>query len=137
MTCAATGRCRGCEGAPLTARRRGSASYPRDVFAVELAVAALVLFAVGVIRDTRSFSNAVFLGLALAFGALGLAERLADSPERSARLLLLALALLVALGPFAAGAYLVLNGITVTRREGVRPATLLSLVAGLGIFTVI
>jgi uncharacterized SAM-binding protein YcdF (DUF218 family) len=107
------------------------------VFALELAVAALVLFVAGVIRDTRSFSNAVFLGLALALGALGLAERLADSPERSARLLLLALALLVALGPFVAGAYLVLNGVTVARREGVRPATLLSLVAGLGIFTVI
>jgi uncharacterized SAM-binding protein YcdF (DUF218 family) len=107
------------------------------VFALELAVAALALFAVGVIRDTRSFSNAVFLGLALAFGALGLAERLADSPDRSARLLLLALALLVALGPFAAGAYLVLNAVTVARKEGVRPATLLSLAAGLGIFTVI
>jgi len=107
------------------------------VFALELAVAALALFVAGVIRDARSFSNAVFLGLALALGALGLAERLADSPERSARLLLLALALAVALGPFAAGAYLVLNGITVARKEGARPATLLSLAAGLGIFTVI
>ena len=107
------------------------------MFALELAVAALVAFVVGVIRDTRSFSNAVFLGLALALGALGFAERLADAPERSARLLLLALALLVALGPFVAAAYLVLNGFTVARREGIRPATLLSLLAGLGIFTVI
>ena len=107
------------------------------MFALELAAAALALFVAGVIRDTRSFSNAVFLGLALALGALGLAERLADSPERSARLLLLAVALLLALGPFVAGAYLILNGVTVARREGVRPATLLSLVAGLAIFTVI
>ena len=107
------------------------------MFALELAVAALVLFVVGVIRDSRSFSNAVFLGLGLALGALGLAERLADTPERSARLLLLALVVLVALGPFAAAAYLVLNGVTVARKEGVRPATLLSLLAGLGIFTVI
>jgi hypothetical protein len=37
------------------------------VFALELTVAALAAFAVGMIRDTRSFSNAVFLGLALAY----------------------------------------------------------------------
>jgi uncharacterized SAM-binding protein YcdF (DUF218 family) len=107
------------------------------VFALELAAAALVLFVAGVIRDTRSFSNAVFLGLGLALAALAFAERLADSPERPARLLLLALVLLVALGPFAAAVYLVVNGCTVARREGVRPATLLSLLAGLAIFTVI
>jgi uncharacterized SAM-binding protein YcdF (DUF218 family) len=107
------------------------------VFALELAAAALVLFVAGVIRDTRSFSNAVFLGLGLALAALAFAERLADSPQPPARLLLLALVLLVALGPFAVAVYLVLNGVTVARREGVRPATLLSLLAGLAIFTVI
>ena len=107
------------------------------MFALELAAAALALFVAGVIRDTRSFSNAVFLGLALAFGALSFAERLAEAPERSARLLLLALVLLVAAGPFVAAIYLVLNGITMTRREGVRPANLLSLLAGLAIITVL
>ena len=107
------------------------------MFALELAAVALILFVAGVIRDTRSFSNAVFLGLGLALAALAFAERLADSPERPARLLLLALVLLVALGPFAAAVYLVSNGVTVARREGVRPATLLSLLAGLAIFTVI
>jgi uncharacterized SAM-binding protein YcdF (DUF218 family) len=95
------------------------------------------LFAVGVLRDPRSFSNAVFLGLSLALGALGAAQRLADTPERTARLLLLALGLVVAFGPFLAGGYLVLNGITMTRREGVRPANLLSLVTGIGIFALI
>ena len=100
-------------------------------------MAALAAFVVGMIRDTRSFSNAVFLGLALAFGALSFAERLAEAPERSARLLLLALVLLVAAGPFVAAIYLVLNGITMTRREGVRPANLLSLLAGLAIITVL
>lgn len=107
------------------------------MFALELAVAAFAAFVVGVVRDTRSFSNAVFLGLGLALGALGSAEQLAGSPERSARLLLLALVLLVALGPFVAAGYLVVNGITMARREGIRPANLLSLLAGLGIFTVI
>jgi uncharacterized SAM-binding protein YcdF (DUF218 family) len=107
------------------------------VFALDLAVAALAAFVVGMIRDTRSFSNAVFLGLALAFGALSFAERLAESPERSARLLLLAVVLLVAAGPVVAAMYLVINGITMTRREGARPANLLSLLAGLAIFAVL
>ena len=100
-------------------------------------MAALAAFVVGMIRDTRSFSNAVFLGLALAFGALSFAERLAETPERSARLLLLALVLLVAAGPFVAAIYLVVNGITMMRREGARLANLLSLLAGLAIFAVL
>jgi uncharacterized SAM-binding protein YcdF (DUF218 family) len=107
------------------------------VFVLELAAVVLVLFVVGVIRDSRSFGNAVFLGLGLALGALGFAERLADTPGRAARLLILALLLLMILGPLLTAGYLVLNGITVTRREGVRPATLLSLLAGLAIFAVI
>jgi uncharacterized SAM-binding protein YcdF (DUF218 family) len=102
-----------------------------------LAVVALAVFVVGVLRDPRSFSNAVFLGLGLALGALGAAERLADAPERMARLLLLALGLVVASGPFLVGGYLVLNGITMARRESVRPANLLSLVAGIGVFALI
>jgi hypothetical protein len=50
------------------------------------------------------------------------------------RLLALALGLLVAFGPVLVASYLVLNGITMVRREGIRPANLLSLLAGLGIF---
>jgi uncharacterized SAM-binding protein YcdF (DUF218 family) len=113
------------------------ASYPQEVFALDLAVVALAAFVVGMIHDTRSFSNAVFLGLALAFGALSLAERLAETPERSARLLLLALVLLVAAGPFVAAIYLVANGIMMVRREGARPVNLLSLLAGFAILTVL
>jgi len=107
------------------------------VFALELAAAAFALFVAGMIRDTRSYSNAVFLGLALALGALGFAERLADTPGMLARLLILVLALLVAAGPLLVAGYLVINGITMARREGVRPATLLSLLAGIAIVAVI
>jgi uncharacterized SAM-binding protein YcdF (DUF218 family) len=102
-----------------------------------LAAVFLAVFVVGVLRDPRSFSNAVFLGLSLALGALGAAQRLADTPERTARLLLLALGLVVAFGPFMVGGYLVLNGITMARREGVRPVNLLSLVTGIGVFALI
>ena len=106
------------------------------MFALELALAAFVVSVAGVIRDPRSFSNAVFLGLALALGALGCVERLARAPERSAHLLLLALVLLVAAGPFVAAIYLIVNGVTVTIREGVHPVNLLPLVTGLAIVIV-
>src|SRR5690349_20345916 len=68
--------------------------YPQDVFALGLAVAAFAAFLAGVAHDTRSFSIAVFLGLALALGALGGAERLAGAHDAAAHLLLLALVLL-------------------------------------------
>jgi uncharacterized SAM-binding protein YcdF (DUF218 family) len=106
------------------------------VFALELALAAFVVSVAGVIRDPRRFSNAVFLGLALALGALGCVERLARLPERSAHLLLLALVLLVAAGPVVAAIYLIVNGVTVTIREGVRPVNLLPLLTGLAIVVV-
>ena len=107
------------------------------MIALELAALAFVLFVAGVIREPRSFGNAVLLGLALALGALGLAERLADAPGRPAHLLLWAVLLAVALGPFLVGCFLVANGVTMIRREPLRPMTLLSLLAGLAVFVVI
>jgi len=104
------------------------------VLPVYLAAAALVLFVAGVLRDPRSFSNAVFLGSGLALGALAAAGRLAETTGPVARLLALGLGLLVAFGPVLVASYLVLNGITMVRRESIRPANLLSLLAGLGIF---
>jgi uncharacterized SAM-binding protein YcdF (DUF218 family) len=102
-----------------------------------LALAVFVLFLGAVVRDSRSFANAVLLGLALALGALALAERLADSPERPARVLLLLLVLAVAVVPFAIACYLVVNGFTVIRKEGLHPASLLPLLAGAAVFAVI
>ena len=107
------------------------------MFALRLAAGVIVLFVLGVLRDRRSFSNAVLLGLALALTALGAADGLVHVHDRPARLLLLALALLVALGPFLVASYLVMNGVTMARREPLRPANLLSLAAGIGIFVVI
>jgi uncharacterized SAM-binding protein YcdF (DUF218 family) len=107
------------------------------VFALELGTAVFVLFLVGVIREPRSFGNAVLLGLTLALGALGFAQRLAETPGRPGHLLLLTVMLAVALGPFAVGCFLIANGITMIRRESLRPANLLSLVAGAAVFVVI
>jgi uncharacterized SAM-binding protein YcdF (DUF218 family) len=108
------------------------------VFAFTAAALVLVLFAAGVMRDRRSFANAVLLGLALALLALGIAERLARSDDTLSRLVLLAVFALVAVLPFLVAAYLVVNGVTMLRRESIRrPANLLSLLAGVGILTVI
>jgi uncharacterized SAM-binding protein YcdF (DUF218 family) len=107
------------------------------VFAFKAAALILVLFVIGVLRDRRSFANAVLLGLALALLALGIAERLARADDAASRLVLLALFALVALVPFLVAAYLVVNGVTMVRRESLRPANLLSLLVGVGILAVI
>jgi uncharacterized SAM-binding protein YcdF (DUF218 family) len=107
------------------------------VFTLGLAVLAFVAFLVSVIADSRSFRNAVFLGLALALGALGLADRVAGMPGRSGHLLLLGLVVVVTLGPLLVACFLVENGITMARRERPRVANLLPLVAGVGIIAVI
>ena len=107
------------------------------MFTLGLAVLAFVAFLVSVIADSRSFRNAVFLGLALALGTLGLADRLAGMPGRSGHLLLLGLVVVVTLGPLLVACFLVENGITMARRESLRLANLLPLVAGVGIIAVI
>jgi uncharacterized SAM-binding protein YcdF (DUF218 family) len=106
---------------------------------VTLGLAGLVflVFLAGVVREPRAFGNAVLLGLALALGALGLAERLADTPGPTAHRLLFLLVVAVALVPFVIGCYLLLNGFTMIRRESLRPGNLLSLVAGASVFVVI
>jgi uncharacterized SAM-binding protein YcdF (DUF218 family) len=107
------------------------------VFALELAVVVFAVFLAGVAREPRSFGNAVLLGLALALAALGVAERLVAAPPPAGRLLLVLLVLAVALGPFLIGCFLVANGVTMIRRESLRPANLLSLLAGAAVFLVI
>ena len=107
------------------------------MIALVLSAAAFAAFLVGVSVEPRSFGNAVLLGLALALGALGLAAHLDAEPGRTARLLLLALLLGVALGPFLLGFFLLANGVIMVRREGLQVANLLPLLAGLAAFTVI
>jgi uncharacterized SAM-binding protein YcdF (DUF218 family) len=107
------------------------------VFAFKAAAVILALFVAGVLRDRRSFANAVLLGLALALVALGTAEWLARGHDPADRVVLLAMFALVAVVPFLVAAYLVVNGVTMLRRESVRPANLLSLLVGLGTLAVI
>jgi uncharacterized SAM-binding protein YcdF (DUF218 family) len=107
------------------------------MFAFKLAGAALALFCLGVLRDRRSFSNAIFLGIGLALVALGSADVLVHVHDRYSRLLLLAIFVLVAVGPLLVAGYLVQNGFTMARKEGAHPRNLLSLLVGLAILAVI
>ena len=107
------------------------------MFTLELAIVAFAVFLLATLREPRSFANAVLLGLALALGALSLAERLVDVPGPLGHLLRLALLLGIALGPFLIACFLLANGVMMIRRESLRPANLLSLLAGAAVFLVI
>ena len=100
-------------------------------------MAAFLLFAAGVVRDPRSYGNAVLLGLALALGALAVVRHLARDPARPDELALDLLQLLIVAGPFLTGGFLIVNGIILIRRERPRPAHLLSLGAGTVVLAVL
>lgn len=122
---------------PCDIPRSGTFRILDRMLVIGLAVAAFLLFLAGLARDPRGFANAVLLGLTLAFGALSVVVHLAQTPDRLARALLLVVLAVVASGPFLVAGYLVLNGIMLARRERFRPANLLPLAAGIGIFAVI
>ncbi|WP_327673448.1 YdcF family protein [Kitasatospora sp. NBC_00458] len=95
------------------------------------------LCGIGVLRDRRQFSNAVLLGLAMSFLALALLAELRKAPTLVAGLVAVAIILIPATGTLALIGFLISNGLTMVRKEGWRPANLLSLLAGLGILSVI
>jgi uncharacterized SAM-binding protein YcdF (DUF218 family) len=107
------------------------------VVTLGLAGVVFVLFVARVIVEPRSFGNAVLLGMALALGALEVVEHLAGAPGRPDHLLLVVLLLAVAAGPLLIGSVMLANGVTMIRRESLRPGNLLSLLAGATIFMVI
>ncbi|MER7578678.1 YdcF family protein [Kitasatospora sp. NPDC097691] len=95
-----------------------------------------VLFGVGVLRDRRQFSNAVFLGIAVSLLSLALLTELRRAPSLVVEGVAAAIILLPAFGTVALVWFLIANGMTMIRKEGRRPANLLSLLAGLGIIAV-
>lgn len=96
-----------------------------------------VLCGIGVLRDRRQFSNAVLLGIAVTLLALALLAELRKAPTLVAEVVAALILLLPALGTLALVGFLLSNGLTMIRKEGMRPANLLSLLAGLGILGVI
>ncbi|MFI9047376.1 YdcF family protein [Streptomyces sp. NPDC053427] len=96
-----------------------------------------VLFGVGVLRDRRRFGNAVHLGLAVTFALLALVGKLGKADSLLGMLAIVALLVLPALGTLVLACFLISNGVKMVRKEGRRPANLLSLLAGLGILALI
>ncbi|MDK9496344.1 YdcF family protein [Streptomyces katrae] len=94
-------------------------------------------FCVSAFKDRRRFSNAVLLGLTCITLAATLLFKVAALPAWAA-LTIFALAFTApVLGTVAIGGFLIANGVTMIRKEGRRPANLLSMLAGLGIFGMI
>lgn len=97
----------------------------------------LLWFCWGVRQDRRQFRNAVLLGLtvlSLSFALLTQVDRL---PGDVAVLVYSLVFFVPALAVVVLGGFLVVNGLTMIRKEGRRPAHLLSGLAGLGIFAVL
>ncbi|MBV9846714.1 MAG: YdcF family protein [Kutzneria sp.] len=101
----------------------------------------LVLFACSVYRDRRRLRNGVFLFLTLLFAAGGVVTTIAASSRSAdvvaARLVFWFAAVLTPLTIVILALFLIANGVTMIRREGTRPANLLSLAAGVAICGVI
>ncbi|KQX45546.1 MULTISPECIES: YdcF family protein [unclassified Streptomyces] len=106
------------------------------MIAFVVAAVFLLLFGVGVLRDRRRFGNAVYLGLAVTFLGLGLLAGIEDAPPGVAETVMVCGLLVLGLGPVVLAGLLCANGVKMVRKEGRRPANLLSLLAGLGMIGV-
>ncbi|MFD0638474.1 YdcF family protein [Catenulispora yoronensis] len=92
-----------------------------------------ILLVRSVMRDPRRFRNAVYLGSALLFLALGLVAGLSQTSGMGRKLAIGTVILLPTLGLLALVWFLTLNGLTMLRREGRNASNLLSLVCAVGI----
>ncbi|WP_128430760.1 YdcF family protein [Streptomyces cyaneus] len=93
-----------------------------------------LLFLARLRRDPRRFSNAVLLGLALVLLTVALLAQVADGSAPGPLVAAVTLTvLLLALGVIVLAFFLIANGVQMVRKEGLRPANLLSGLAGLGI----
>nr|WP_239062280.1 YdcF family protein [Streptomyces sp. SID13031] len=85
------------------------------------------------IRDRRVLRNGVYLVLTIMFAGIGTVFAIDAVYEPAARLLVVAVLVAIPVAIFLLAIFLTANGVTMWRREGHRPANLLSLLAGLGI----
>ncbi|MGW0362215.1 YdcF family protein [Streptomyces sp. NPDC002990] len=103
---------------------------------VAFALAALLFlaFCTSARQDLRRFRNAVLLGMTLVALSFALLLQVGALPGWTAAVALLLVFAVPALGILALGIFLIVNGVTMVRKEGRSPANLLSLAAGTGIF---
>lgn len=106
-----------------------------SVSPVPFVIAALffAIFLISFLRDRRKLRNGFYLLLALMFLGMGVLVLVGSLSEPAAAVLLFTAVALIPLSAVALAVFLISNGVTMLRREGRRPANLLSLLAGLGI----
>lgn len=97
------------------------------------ALLCFLLFCAGVVHERRRFSNAVLLGLTALFTVGAWLFALHRVHPVLGRDLGIALLVLAALGIVTLAWFLISNGVVMVRKEGTRPANLLSLFAGVGL----
>lgn len=96
-----------------------------------LSGASALAFVIGTVRERRRFRNAVFLGLALVCLGLGLLGELSRFDVGVIDVVTFTGFAGTFLAVLVLTVFLLANGVTMMRREGRRPAHLLSLLAGL------
>jgi uncharacterized SAM-binding protein YcdF (DUF218 family) len=106
-----------------------------------LPVLFFALLCIGIRRDRRRFSNAVYFGLTALLTLLIVGRQVVSGAGGPTvpfgRWLLLALVLPAVLAGLILPFFLIANGVKMIRKEGRRPANLLSFLTGLGIFALI
>jgi uncharacterized SAM-binding protein YcdF (DUF218 family) len=107
------------------------------LFAYVLAALFALLFVDAVMRDPRGFRNAVFLGLTLSFLGLGLLVGVSRTSGSGRVLAVAAVGLLPTVGLLALVTFLIMNGMTMLRKEGRTAGNLLSLACGVGIIALV
>lgn len=95
-----------------------------------LMAALLAVVLLSRIQEPRRFGNGVLLGLIGVCAALGTVSAVGHFSSPAASAVTAAVAGAVWLSGLVAAALLVANGVTMVRREGTRPASLLALLAG-------
>lgn len=97
------------------------------------AVLCFLMFCAGVASERRRFSNAVLLGLTFLFAGGTWLFELHKAHPVLGKNLGIALLVLVGLGIVTLSWFLISNGTIMVRKEGTRPANLLSLLAGVAL----
>ncbi|WP_235215525.1 YdcF family protein [Phaeacidiphilus oryzae] len=92
----------------------------------------LIVFTVATVRDRRRLRNAVYLFFLVLCALLSAFDTLRLFLPEGAVLLAVLLVLALVAAVVLLAVFLICNGVTMVRREGLRPANLLSLLVGLG-----
>jgi uncharacterized SAM-binding protein YcdF (DUF218 family) len=92
-----------------------------------------LIFGVSFLRDRRLFKNGIFLVLTLMFAGLGVIFAVETVNRTAARWLVVVILAAIPLAIAVLAVFLVINGVTMLRRERRRLSNLLSLLVGLGI----